>query len=306
MTRKDLTNVGASVRERLLNRARERGESHQDLLTRYTIERFLYRLGESSHRERFVLKGAMLFQLWMPDAGRQTRDIDMLGHGDMSPDTVAAAFREVLAVPVEADGLEFDADAMTVAPIRANTRYGGVEVHIPALLGGAELVVHVDIGVGDVVHPPPEEVFYPSLLEFPQPRLRAYPREAVIAEKLHAMVLLGLGNTRVKDYFDLWSLSASFPFDGSTLREAVHATFGRRGTPVPTALPVALRPDDAVIPERTRQWRGFLRRAGLGGDAVPPLEEVVRQVATFVAPLLGAAPPVRWPPGGPWQERENT
>jgi predicted nucleotidyltransferase component of viral defense system len=217
VTQRTPVDIGASVRQRLLNRARDGAESHQDLLIRYAIERFLFRLGESRHRERFILKGAMLFQLWIPDAARPTRDLDMLGFGDVSPEDAAAAVRDILAATVAPDGVDFYADELRAELIGANTQYPGVRIRVPGSIGGAKVALQIDIGVGDAVEPPPNDVTYPTLLDYPAPRIRAYPREAAIAEKLHTMVVRGVANSRVRDYFDIWALAQQFPFEGTVL-----------------------------------------------------------------------------------------
>ncbi len=192
MSRRKPRDVGASVRGRLLNLARERREDFQLVLTRYALERFLYRLSRSPHRDSFILKGAMLFSLWVRAPYRATRDLDLLGKGDASPARMTEVFRQICALEVEDDGLEFAADSVTVEEIRDVQEYGGLRVTLTARLARARIPIQVDVGFGDAVTPPAQEVELPSLLDFPRPRVKAYQAETVIAEKLQAMVALGM------------------------------------------------------------------------------------------------------------------
>jgi predicted nucleotidyltransferase component of viral defense system len=240
--------VGASVRARLLRLAHERGEDFQLVLMRYANERLLYRLTISRHGERFVLKGAALFTLWTGKPHRATRDVDLLGFGDPAEAHIRKVFAEILALDVEDDGVRFDLSSLEVGPIREEQEYGGVRVEVVARITSAQVRLQVDIGFSDAITPDAAVVEFPPLLEFPAPRIRAYPRESVIAEKLEAMVKLGIANGRMKDFYDIVVLARSFDFDGEVLVRALRATFDRRKTPLPEGLPVALTPafaDDA-------------------------------------------------------------
>ena len=205
------------------------------LLTRFVHERLLYRLSGSPHADRFVLKGAMLLATWLPDTARGTRDLDLLGFGDPSEQTILTIFREVLAIAGD-DGVEFDHDGLRVARIRDDLQYGGIRLRGAASLAGARIAVVVDIGFGDSVEPGLEVIEYPVLLSLPAPKLRAYAPETVIAEKFQAMVALGRANSRMKDFYDVWTLSKTFRFAEERLAQAVAATFARRQTVIPTAL----------------------------------------------------------------------
>jgi predicted nucleotidyltransferase component of viral defense system len=224
--------VGTSVRERLLTLARQKGQSFELLLTRYANERLLHRLSLSPHRHRFVLKGAMLMTTWFDDPHRPTRDVDFLGYGDSAPDAMLVTFREICAIEVN-DGMVFDIDALRVELIREELEYGGLRLRTTGRLAGARITVIIDIGFGDAIEPGLDEVNLPVLLDLPQPRLRVYARETVIAEKFQAMVMLGLANSRMKDFYDVWILSRSYAFDDDRLPRAIAATFERRGTAIP-------------------------------------------------------------------------
>ena len=237
--KKTPTNLAASVHDRLLTIARERREELQSVLTRYAVERLLFRLGKSTFREKIVLKGAVLFSLWNGSPHRPTRDVDFLAYGDASADEVSAIVRDLCAVDVEADGLDFLADSVKPEPMRDRQVHGGVRLTLLAMLGTARVPLQIDVGFGDAVTPPPTMSTFPTLLDFPAPHVRTYPPESVVAEKLEAMVSLGSANTRMKDFYDVWFLAGKQAFDGSTLTRAIDATFSRRGTRVPATTPTA-------------------------------------------------------------------
>lgn len=297
-------NIGASVRERLTQRARARGENAQLVFTRYAIERLLFRLGASPYRDRFVLKGAMLFSLWAPTPYRATGDLDLLGFGDPRPGHVAEIFRGICGAEVPDDGVAFRPETLRVAVARAEDEYSGVRVSLDAALAGARLPVQIDIGYGDAVTPGVWDVEYPSLLDLPAPRLAAYPPETVVAEKFQALVALGMANSRMKDFFDLWAISTSFPFDGAVLADAIRATFGRRSTRVPAETPVALTATFGEDAQKQAQWRAFLRRTAIA-LAPAPLPELLAAVEAFVMPPAHALASARtfgsrWSPGQGW------
>ncbi len=278
-------NVAASVRARLLNLAHERGQALDLLLTRYTLERLLHRLSLSPHRERFALKGAMLLTTWIEPAHRPTRDVDLLGFGNSSPEVVLATFRDICSIE-SADGIEFDGKGMRVDLIREELEYGGLRLRTTATLAGARIAVVVDIGFGDAIEPGLEEIELPVLLDMPSPRLRAYPRETVIAEKFQAMTALGRANSRMKDFYDIWMLLNNYEFDTDRLASAIAATFRRRKTPVPTSLPDAFTPDFAQDAGKQRQWAAFTHELAV---AILPLETVIDDLARRLMPIAAAA-----------------
>ena len=297
-------NLAASVAARLLTRARQTGDDYQRLLTNFCLERFLYRLGVSDLRDRFVLKGAMLLRLWSERPYRATLDLDLLRRGDGAFDAIRKDLRAILATQVPPDAVDFDGERIRVEAIRAQDEYAGTRATVPARCGTARLWLQIDMGLGDSVWPVPVACTYPTLLDFPAPELLAYPREAVVAEKLEAMVVLGDRNSRIKDFFDLHHLASRFPFDRVTLAEAVRRTFERRRTPIPEEKPIALTREYWDNPSRPAQVRAFARRAGI---AVPEgfADECARMLDAFLSPLLedlrsGRGSPGSWPPGGPW------
>lgn len=285
---RDVKNVGASVRGRLLRLAKGRRVDFQLLAIRYGLERLLYRLSLSPHRERFVLKGAMLYPLWLDDLWRPTRDLDVLVYG---PDDLAAMegmVRDICATPVPEDGIVFRVDRVRAERIREATEYGGIRVQTEADLAGARLPMRMDVGFGDAVTPHVELIDYPVLLDAPAPRLRSYPRETVVAEKFHAIVALGPANSRMKDFYDLWALSRTLGFETPAIAEAIRATFARRRTGVPRQLPIGLSDAFARSSEKQAQWQGFLRRAPLA-PAPDDFCDVVAAIRDFLMPAAQAA-----------------
>jgi predicted nucleotidyltransferase component of viral defense system len=264
----------------LLNLARQKGQALDLLLTRYAIERLLHRLSISPHRDRFVLKGAMLMTTWFDDPHRATRDVDFLGFGDPSPEPMLATFRDICAIDAS-DGITFDVKGLRVERIREELDYGGLRLRTTAFLAGARIAIVIDIGFGDAIEPGVEEVELPVLLNQPSPHLRVYARETVIAEKFQAMVLLGLANSRMKDFYDVWILSRSYDFDEDRLARAIAATFERRGTEVPVDEPEALSQAFAKDEAKRRQWAAFVRDLDLD---VPALEVVVANLSAFLLP----------------------
>jgi predicted nucleotidyltransferase component of viral defense system len=275
------------------------------ILTRYATERLLYRLSRSRYADRFILKGALLLLVWLGETIRPTRDADLLGYGDLDAETLARTVAELCALEVEPDGLLFDAASIRVMPIRPEDAYGGQRITLIARLGSARIRVQVDVGIGDDVVPEPEWLDYPSLLDLPRPRLRAYRPETAIAEKVHAMAVLGSKNSRMRDFFDVHALAMHEGFDGDQLAAALRATFARRKTPIPSEPPLAFTADFAKVEGKGAQWTGFLRRNRLE-SAPPELSSVIASIAGFVLPILiaarsGAPLVASWPPGGPWK-----
>ena len=300
---RETKDIAASIRQRLLNRSAREGVDFQLMLTRYAIERMLYRLGQSEYRERFVLKGAMLFIAWEGWSPRPTRDVDLLGQGNPAASELKSIFEALCRLEVEPDGLIFHPETITVDDIREDQPYSGKRVRLRATLGEARIAVQADIGYGDVVFP--ALLTFPTLLKLPPPQILAYPPESVIAEKLEAMIRFGPVNSRMKDFYDLWQLALHFSFDGARLAEAIRATFQRRRTSLPGDLPLALTDDFYRERRRQTMWQAFLRKNRLA-PAEGDFEVVGRLLQEFLSPpvqhLARRAPfQGQWPPGGPWK-----
>jgi predicted nucleotidyltransferase component of viral defense system len=280
--------MGASVRARLLAISKAKDQTFDLVLNRYAVERLLYRLSISEHAERFVLKEATLLMTWLATPHRGTRDLDLLGFGDPDGDAMVAVFRDVMGVEV-ADGIIFDESALKVERIREHLAYGGLRLGTTADIGGARIKVSIDVGFGDSLEPGTEMLDYPVLLKMPSPQLRGYARETVIAEKFEAMVSLGLSNTRMKDFYDIWILSRAFKFEGDRLRRAIKATFNRRGRAIPVEPPEALKPAFAADALKRAQWIAFAENVDVDpGD----FAALVADLAAFLMPhaLAAAAP----------------
>lgn len=300
---KPVKDLPASVRQRLQNHARAAGRPFQEVLEYYAMERFLYRLARSQHSARFVLKGALLFRTWGGAATRPTRDIDFLGRLENSVDVIVPIFREVCGQDVPPDGMVYDPKTVAGAVIKEDADYSGVRVTFLATLQNARVSMQADIGFGDIVTPGVVPIEYPTVLEFPPPKLSGYPKETVVAEKYEAMVKLGLLNTRMKDFYDLWVLSRRFDFSGPILAAAIAKTFANRKTEL-VPLPFALTPAFASDPGKQAQWKGFIKKAKLEGTP-DDLGQVTGALGDFLLPVAralsaGEAFSLAWQAPGPW------
>ncbi len=298
-------NPGHSVFQRLLDYARNSGEDFNLLLSRYGIERLLYRLSISSHADKFILKGASLFLIWKGQNYRVTRDADLLGYVPSDPDQIADIFIELCqSMGEDVDGLEFIADSVRAVAIREEQAYDGIRVTLLGKLHQARIPLQVDIGFGDAVTPEPERIEFPTLLDAPPPKLMAYTRYTMIAEKVEALVRLGMANSRMKDFYDLWLMSRLFEFEGSSLCNALHNTFKRRSTPLPQGLPIAFTNEFSKDKRKLSQWKAFVRKSkpkDVSGD----LDNIIDLLRVFLMPVIIAAHgdnpfELSWPKGGPW------
>ena len=308
MTNRAPASLPASVHQLLLNKARQTRRPFNELLQYYAMERFLYRLSKSPHAGRFILKGALMFTAWKLESYRPTMDIDLLGKTANQVENIAAITREVCAQPVAPDGLLFSPATVKGTRIGEDANYEGVRIRFQAKLGAARVTVQLDIGFGDVIVPAPQPIEYPTLLDFEAPRLRGYSKESIVAEKFEALVTLGILNSRMKDYFDIWTLSRRFDFDGRTLGNAIAKTFANRGTKM-VPEPVGLTARFADDPGKQSQWRGFVRKSRL--DASPDLAVVTADIAIFLVPLASALSNAKtfegkWTAPGPWMDSWRT
>ena len=268
--------IAASVRARLLNLAKAQGVDFNTLLVRFALERFLYRLSQSRYADQFLLKGALLFNLWFDMPHRATRDIDLLGFGASDLDSIGTTFREIANVYV-ADGITFDPDTVTVNEIRKDAGFAGARVLLTGEIAKARCKTQIDIGFGDAVTPAPVSATYPVLIaDLPAPQLRTYPVHTVVAEKLHAITLLGMTNSRLKDYLDLVVLLEQEDLDPNTLANAIAATFARRGTEIPSVLPIGLSDEFSNDPTRQKLWEIFLAKNDLSTRTLPETVATLR------------------------------
>lgn len=284
MTHELRKNRAASIRARLLSLAQSKGEDYQRVLGAYAIERFLYRLGRSPFRDKFAIKGATLFTLWTGQTHRPTKDLDLLGRGSSAIGEVEQTIRAICGV-YEEDGIAFDNESVEGTRIKEDDEYDGVRIKLQAELAGARIPMQIDIGFGDAVYPEPELVSFPVLLPMEAPLIRAYPREASIAEKFHAMVVLDIRNSRMKDFYDIWFMANTWTFDMASLRKAILTSFERRGSTIPTAVPFGLTDNFLNDPQKKQQWNAFLSRLN-PADTAPSLEEVGAILRAFLLPCI--------------------
>ena len=301
MTKASVKNIAASVRQRLLNKARSDSRPFQELVQYYAMERFLYRLSRSQHANSFILKGALMLRIWKAPQIRPTMDIDMLGRASNKESDLISNVIDIISVDVDPDGLSFFPENITAERITDDAEYQGIRIRFPAMLDTIKLNIQLDIGFGDIIHPDPEELELPSMLGFTPPRLLCYSRESAIAEKFEAMLKLRELNSRMKDFYDIWLLSRHFGFEGETLSEAIRLTLEQRGTELPDEV-VAF--SNEFVAAKQTQWNAF--REKLEQDHVPAkFEGIVNKVKEFIDPIASAlasrkSPPSKWSASGPW------
>jgi predicted nucleotidyltransferase component of viral defense system len=303
------TNLPASVKQRLLNISRHKNIEFNVLLTKYALERLLYRISISPSRNRFVLKGALLFWAWEQDFHRTTWDADFLDLESPSQERLSSAFQTVCKIETKADGLHFLPESVQAEEIRGRAAFRGIRISLTGMLGKAKIPLQIDVGYGDALVPPAKFIRFPVLLNFPAPRLKACARETMIAEKFHAAVDLGMRNSRMKDYFDIFYLSQQYNFKGKDLSRAITATFQRQKTQIPSKPPLGLTPEFYSNPAKMIQWRSFLRQASISMADVN-FDGVVSIVREFIMPAASAAANGEsfnnfWPAGGPWRPQEK-
>ena len=303
MTDRKPKNVAASVRQRLLNIAKASDRPFQETLQYFAMERFLYRLTQTPHASKFILKGALMLTVWRASTIRPTKDIDLLGNMSNRVDDLMSVFRDACHQAVESDGLDFDPDSIAGVVIKEDADYEGVRITFRGSLQNIPISMQVDVGFGDIVFPGASMTEYPTILDHTAPRLRAYTRETTVAEKFEAMAKLGLSNSRMKDFYDIWLLSSLFDFNGEALALAVEKTFANRGTTV-TAQPTALSPSFATDETKVTQWQAFVRKSRLN-DAPADLSVAIESIATFLRPVAQAVESgepfvAHWNAPGPW------
>jgi len=297
-------NIAASVHQRLLNKAREASRPFNELLQHFAIERFIYRLSKSPHADRFVLKGALMFSAWTGSMSRPTMDIDLLGKIRNSLESIVAVVKDACEIKVENDGIVFHKDTVSAARITEDADYKGIRVLVRGNLGSTRLFLQVDIGFGDVIIPGPSKVKYPVLLDFPPPELDGYTMESTVAEKFQAMMKLGLLNSRMKDFYDIWFLSRNFDFKWETLIEAIEKTFEKTKTPV-ISEPTIFNPSFMKNENKQAQWQGFINKAKLG-DAPASFENLAARIKFFLQPVVVSIIDRQtfrlfWAAPGPWR-----
>ena len=301
MNRKALKNVTASIRQRLLNKSRSEGRPFQELLQYYAMERFLYRLSQSAHADKFILKGALMLRVWRTSEIRPTMDIDLLGRTDNEEENILMQIREIISVEVEPDGMIYDIASIQAMRITEDADYEGIRIRFYGALDSARVNMQIDVGFGDMIYPEPEEIELPTVLDSPAPALLGYSRESVIAEKFEAMLTLGSLNSRMKDFYDIWFLCQCFDFEGDKLAEAMKRTLEKRGVVISGDV-LAFSGDFAR--DKVHQWTAFRKK--LNQDSVPvDFEEVSMVIKGFLSPIAetlasGSNSPKKWFASGSW------
>ena len=301
MNKQGPRNIPASIHQCLLNIAKDTSRPFDEVLQYFAMERFLYRLGLSQHAESFVLKGALVFRIWHGLDSRATRDIDFLAYMDNTPELLAEVIRDTCGIEFPDDGLVFDAASVKAQPIKKDANYEGVRVRFLGYLGKARIVMQIDVGFGDTIHPEAAEAKYPTLLDLPASSIRTYPPESVIAEKCEAMVQLGGLNSRMKDFYDIWRMSRQFDFEGPLLSEAIKRTFNNRDTPIVLFEEIAAELTNTESIEK--QWQAFLAKSQL--EAPSSFEETLLSISDFLSPVFAAvknqqSPLDKWTAGKSW------
>jgi hypothetical protein len=305
MIQKKKADVASSIFQRLLNQARANKEDFNHLLNRYGMERFLYRLSISPYHEEFILKGASLFLVWQSQNYRVTKDADFLGYGDPSPEQLANVFKEICGIECSIDdGISYVPESVKAQVIKEEQEYEGVRIILTGLLKQARIRLQIDVGFGDVITPSPESIKYPSLLKLPAPQMRAYPRYTLVAEKTETMVRLGLANSRMKDFYDLWVLSRLFDFEGKIFYQAIANTFKHRGTKKPDNEPFAFTKEFYLDTQKQLQWKAFVRKFK-PKEVIEDLGLLIADVSTFIMPVLNKSDDFNiddqiWIPGKGW------
>ncbi|UCD15078.1 MAG: nucleotidyl transferase AbiEii/AbiGii toxin family protein [Candidatus Omnitrophota bacterium] len=285
--RKNVKNIQASVRAQLQNKAKEAKRPFAEVLQYYGMERFLYRFSRSKYANKFILKGALMFMVWQVPQRRITLDIDFSARYDNQIATIEKVIKDVCKVSVISDGLIFDPQIVKGQKIKEAADYEGVRVKFKGFLERSRIPMQIDVGFGDVIYPKPKIINYPVILDFPKPHLKGYPVESVVSEKFEAMVKLGLLNSRMKDFYDIWLLMRQFNFGGLKLVEALKGTFKHRKTPLPELEPLFAEEIYDKKSDRQTLWKAFLKK----GDIKYVPEELcttAREIERFLIKPLDA------------------
>ncbi|MBD2692570.1 nucleotidyl transferase AbiEii/AbiGii toxin family protein [Anabaena catenula] len=309
MISKKPINIAASIQAKLLTLAKKRGEDYNYLLTRYFGERLLYRLSQSPYQKQYILKGATLFKVWNGEPHRATKDLDLLCFGNNEIEYLVNVYQEVCAIHCEEDGIIFLPESVKGELIKEDQEYEGVRIKLKGQLVKIEISIQVDIGFGDAVTPDAEEVEIEPILNTPKPRLRIYPRETVVAEKFQAMVSLGIRNSRIKDFYDIWFLCQNFEFQGDLLSQAFINTFQRRKTEIPVKEPLALTEEFANDSDKQKQWQAFKNKLKIV-DTPNSFGELINEIKDFIMPPCLAAAENEtfdklWNTSGKWEDANN-
>jgi len=301
----DIKNIAASVRGRLQNKAKQTGRAFSEILQYYGMERFLFRLSQSKYADAFILKGALMFTAWQMPERRTTLDIDLLARHANGIEKIEAAIRDISAVKVPEDGLVFKPDSAKGRIIKEDAEYEGVRIKLMGYLERARIPMQIDFGFGDVIYPSAQKIKYPIILDFPAPELKGYTPESVISEKFEAMVKLGDLNSRMKDFYDIWSMMRQFDFEGGDLVKAVEKTFEHRKATLPASVPFFspyIYEENSV---NNTRWKAFLSTTQIKNAPIE-LGIVAQAIENFLLEPVKSIHAGRkfsshWHAPGPWR-----
>lgn len=275
-------NLSESIYSRLKNIALAKNRPTQEILRYYAMERFLYRLSISQYKRSFFLKGGLMLMVWDPATHRATVDIDLLAKANNSLENISRILKEICAHSVLQDGIEFNSTDLILTESQVETEYTGLSARFSAHLHTAKLPLRIDIGFSDKIFPKPANVDYPTLLDFPSPMLQGYTPETMIAEKLDAVVKLGLANSRMKDFYDIWTIVNQFQIKPEKIAPVIRKVFKNRKTIV-REIPKAFSEIFYSTSKTRERWDSFLQ--GIGHDSIP-LEKVIFEIRDFFLPIL--------------------
>ncbi|MFH2145192.1 MAG: nucleotidyl transferase AbiEii/AbiGii toxin family protein [Candidatus Omnitrophota bacterium] len=303
--KRDIKNIKASVRARLQNKAKEDNRPFSEVLQYYGMERLLYRVSQSKYADNFILKGALMFMVWHVPERRTTLDIDFLAQYDNKIAGIERMIKDICKIKVVSDGLIFDSKNVKGQRIKEDADYEGVRVKFVGLLERSRIPMQIDIAFGDSIYPKPRIIEYPVILDFPKPKLKGYPAESIVSEKFEAMIKLGLLNSRMKDFYDIWLMMHQFDFNGLRLVEALKRTFKQRKTVLPQRKPLFAEEIYDGTSDRQTLWRAFLKKADVK-HAPKKLSTTVKAIEKFLfEPLVAVNKSekfnAKWKAPGPWE-----
>ena len=271
-------NLGESIRQRLKNLSGQRNRPFDEILRYYAMERFLYRLSISPHAKKFFLKGGLMLKVWDSLDHRATMDIDLLARTSNQIDNLHRIITEVSEIACDEDGIAFDTQKLILRNTQTGGDYNGVSSSFSAKLFTTKMPILIDIGFNDIVIPKPQQIRYPTLLGMPEPTLLGYTLETVIAEKLESVVKLALVNTRMKDFYDLWTILKSYEINPDKLNIAIREVFANRKTALKR--PVAFTAEFYDSKETQQRWDNFL--SAMGKQQIK-FEEVILELSKFIS-----------------------
>ena len=298
--------IHKSILHRLKNQAREENLPQANILLYYGMQCFLNRLSRTEYWDKFILKGGMVFNALKIPNRRATKDLDFQGVLSSDKDNLIKVIKEICDINIEADGVEFDASTVTAAEIMLEANYPGIRVKFLGYLGKSKINMVLDVSFGGSIIPNALVLDFPTLLDSPTFKIKQYPLETVISEKLETTISKSEFNSRRKDFYDLWLLSEEKEFDGAVLIRAIKATFQDRNTNLPSDINNIF--SDQFISQYQSAWVTFLKKEALEKVAPEDFEIVVKKLRLFLLPPIEAIAQDKpfemlWKSGGSWRSK---